>query len=273
MKPPFVSRGSPMSLVRAAQAPMMQPRPTNSYDPALQQEGYMGQSAGPPKLWPEPQLFHEPGGDALSRVLHPAFTVTEHLFRVLPEDSWFSPLLNSRRPFKFQFGSFKVPKSQFFLVLDYEFSPLRQSGVDPFDFVKAESHRFGGFMGFDITVGGRRMSDLFYQLDPAPVQLARASFGAPIGEPRGAAAFNIAAANSFGSPSGEGTSLLPVRPGVQGARGMPFTLIASPDSQVALSCVIFRRITAPLAAIEATMSGYLFEANTMSALLNRVRPR
>ncbi len=240
----------------------------------LVRQGAAGQEAGPPGLGPEPQVVHQPGGQLLNKIQDPAFDTVEYLFRALPEDSWFSPTTSTKRPIKFEFGVFTVPKSQYFLVTDYEFVALRQSGVDPFDFMEAAPYRFSGFMGFDITLDGRRVSNLFYQLDPAPVQFFRQAFAPSFGAaPAPTASFNQAAANSFGAVAGEGTSLLPVRPNVQGSRNMPFTMIAEPGTKVSLSCVIFRRVTAPLAGLQASVSGYSIHSNTMSALLNRMRPR
>lgn len=258
---PLVDRRSPNEFLRDVEA-----------EARLVRQGLAGQQAGPPGFGPEPIVVQQPGGDILNRIQHPGFDVLERLFRVLPEQAWFGAGVNPKRPLKFEFGSFTVPSNSFFLLMDYEFTPLRQSGIDPYDFSYAEDGRFSGFMGFDITVSGRRLSNLFYQLDPAPVTFQRSSFDAPIG-PRGQRAFNSAAANSYGSVSGEGTSLLPVRRNVQGARGLPFTLLAGPNSTVALSCVIFRRVTAPLAGIQATMSGYTIHANAAQALIERVRPR
>jgi hypothetical protein len=244
-----------------------------SQEARLVKSGSAGQQAGPRGFGPEPKLIHSPGGDLLERIQHPAFDTTEYMFRALPEDSWFSPGTNTRRPIKFEFGAFTVPESQNFLVTDYEFVALRQSGVDPFDFVQAAPYRFSGFMGFDITVNGRRMSDLFYQLDPAPVQFQKQSFQSAFDRLAPTGNFNRSAANSFGSVAGEGTSLLPVRPNVQGSRRMPFTIIAEAGSKVSLSAVIFRRVTAPLAGLQASVAGYTIHQNAMIALLNRVRPR
>lgn len=260
---PIIDRRSPADFLRDV-----------SDEQKLVRQGLAGQQAGPPGFGPEPIVVQQPGGDIINKIQHPGFDVFERLFRVLPEQGWFSPGLTPKRPIKFEFGSFTVPSSNFFLLMDYEFTPLRQSGVDPYDFTYAEDGRFSGFMGFDVTVSGRRLSNLFYQLDPAPVSFQRSSFEAPITDPRRrTVAFNSAAANSFGSVSGEGTSLLPVRRNVQGSRGLPFTLLAGPGSTVALSCVIFRRVTAPLAGIQATMSGYTLHSNTALSLLERVRPR
>ena len=263
MNKPIFDRRTPSEFLRDVTA-----------EQKLVRQGLAGQQAGPPGFGPEPITVQQPGGDLLNKIQHPAFDLFEHLFRVLPEQGWFSPSVTPKRPIKFELGSFTVPVSNFFLLTDYEFTPLRQSGVDPYDFVYAEDGRFSGFMGFDITVSGRRLSNLFYQLDPAPVSFSKQSFDvvSTVGGRR-TAAFNSAAANSFASVAGVGTSLLPVRPNVQGSRGMPFTLLAGPGSTVSLSCVIFRRVTAPLAGIQGTMSGYTIHQNTALSLLERIRPR
>lgn len=254
-------------------------RPTHQFlrdvqeEARLVREGTAGQQGAPPGAGAEPLLVHQPGGELLNKIQHPAFDTFEHLFRVLPEEGWFGANVSPKRPIKFEFGSFTVPQSSFFLLTDYEFTPLRQSGVDPYDFMYAEDGRFSGFMGFDILVSGRRVSNLFYQLDPAPVSLAKSSFDPPIGGRGRTVAFNAAAANSYANVAGTGSSLLPVRPTVQGARGMPFTILAGPNSVVSLSCVIFRRVTQPLAGIQARMSGFTIHNNMAMSLLERVRPR
>jgi hypothetical protein len=229
-------------------------------DQRLVRQGLAGQQAGPPGFGPEPLVVQQPGGDILNAVQHPAFETFERLFRVAPEQDWFNARLDARRPVKFDFGEFEVPASSFFLLMDYEFTPLRQSGLDPWDFVYAEEGRFSGFMGFDLTVSGRRLSNLLYQLNPAQQSFTRSPF----------AQVN---ANTYAAVSGDGTSLLPVTSKVQGPRGLPFTLLAGPGSRVALSCVIFRRITAPLSGIQARLSGYQIHQNTALSLIERVRPR
>lgn len=246
----FVNRRNPNELLRDMQA-----------EAKLVRQGLAGQQAGPPGFGPEPLVVQQPGGDLLNAVQHPAFDTFERLFRIAPHQSWFSPSLNPRRPVKFDFGSFTVPDSSFFLLMDYEFLALRQSGVDPFDFVYAEDGRFSGFMGFDVTVSGRRMSNLLYQLEPVG-----ATFG-------GTSPFTAVPSNTYARTSNDGSSLLPVRSRVQGARDLPFTMLAGPGSVVTLSCVIFRRISQPLAGLQASMAGYQIHANTALSLIERVRPR
>lgn len=241
-------------------------------------QGLAGQQAAPWGFGPEPELQHAPGGQLLEGIQHPAFTTVERLFRVLPNDSWTSATRTPENPLTFELGSFKVPSQQIFFVTDYQFSALRQSGVDPFDFVEAAPYRFSGYLGFQIQIGGSDPANVSYQLDPAPQQFQRQSFQGNVPTSiRGASPqqreFNLVQANSFGSVSGAGQSLLPVRPNVQGPRNQPYTRVASPGEQVSLSCTIFRRIMAPLAGIQGIVSGYAIHQNAATALLNRVRPR
>jgi hypothetical protein len=244
------------------------PSPESTY---FVQGGREGQSAGPSGLGQEPQLFHQPGGDIVEGLVHPTFGIIERLFRKLPEESFFLPSVSARKPVQFGIGSFQVPESTAFWLWDYEFSIYRPSGIDPGDTIKAAEGRFSGFMGFDITFNGRRLSDLRYELDPTPITLQREEFENFLAP--SASAFTQQAANSFASTASPGLSLLPVRSQVQGARDAPFVLIAENGTDVALSCVIFRPITSPIAFVEGRMGGYLVQDQTASALVNRVRPR
>lgn len=236
-----------------------------------------GQQAGVPGFGPAPALYHQPGGDLVSDLQHPAFTTFERLRRKLPEEGWFNPNLDPRHPVQFSIDAFEVPKDMALWLFDYEFSVYRQSGIDPGDFIRAEDGRFSNQIGFDINISGRRPSNLSYQLDPSPVTFERPAFAPPIGTAvgalGGASAFNSSAANSFASTTNVGTSLLPARQNVQGARDKPFTFVVEQGAVVTLNCVIFNTIRAPLAAIEGRHAGYLIHVNTSSSLLARVRPR
>lgn len=234
---------------------------------------HFGQEAGVPGMGRAPALQHQPGGRVVQDLLHPSFSIFEQLYRVLPEEGWFSPLVSPTTPVQFQLGAFEVPRNQALWLTDYEFSVYRPSGVDPGDFVQAAQGRFSNVLGFDITISGQRDANLSYQLDPVPVVLQRQEFEAPIGNPRSPAAFNRAAANSFASTAGPGTSLLPVRRQTQGPEGGPFTFVVGEGSQVALNCVIFNTVPSPLSAIQGRHAGYLLHQNVSEALLNRIRPR
>lgn len=241
----------------------------------LRREGLVGQEAGPPGLGAEPALTHEPGGDIVRDLQHPAFTTIERLFRKLPEGAWFAPGVSPTNPVQFEVGSFTVPPNQAFWLFDYQFTVMRPSGIDPFDWQAAAPGRFGGFMGFDLTVDGIRSSDLAYELNPSAVAPVRTAFFPPVSDPRLAPPeeFNLAQTNAFASTASAGTSLLPVRPNVQGARGEPFTIIVNAGGVVSLSCVIFRPISSPLSAVQGRVAGYLIHEQTSSALVQRLRPR
>jgi hypothetical protein len=237
-----------------------------------------GLGTGPPLANEEPEVMHLPGGSVISQIMqHPAFETVEALDRVLPEASFFSPTVSPNRPFTFEVLAYEVPAGQDLWFSDYTFAVLRLSGVDPGDFVYAEAGRFSGVMGFDVQVSQKRPSDLRFQLDPRPIPLERPTFTQAAGAfgvpPASADAFDAAAAQSFGSTSGQGSSLLPVRPQVQGPRTGPFTIIVGEGQTVSLSCTLFRPLLSPIAAIEARLAGFTIHTNMSRTLLNRLRPR
>jgi hypothetical protein len=250
-------------------------KPSHQMVPSQAARALFGQEAGTPGQGAPPSLVHAPGGALVEGLLHPSFSILERLYRVLPDEGWFSPAVSPTRPIQFELGSFLVPENQSLWLFDYEFTVFRPSGVDPGDFVAAAAGRFSNVMGFDVTISGSRASNLAYGLDPAPVSLTRQAFAAPPSPfgPTPTADFNRAAVNSFASTASPGTSLLPVRSTVQGPRDAPFTLVARQGSQVSLSCVIFNTVTAPIAAIQGQLAGYLLHTNLSESLLNRVRPR
>ena len=238
-----------------------------------------GQGVGPPGTGREPDLVHEPGGEALFGLQPDGFNTIEELYRTLPDDSWFLSTVTPSSPIQFEIGAFQVPQSQNYWMFDYEFSLFRFSGVDAGDMIKAERGRFSGVLGFDLTINGQRPSHLLYQLDPQPAQIQKSSFGP---NPQGnasavpvnnVAAFNRSSASSFAAAASQGLSVLPVRRQVQGAAGVPFTMVVRENERVALSIVIFKRIKTPIAAVEARHGGYLLQSNLSQSLIQRVRPR
>lgn len=227
-----------------------------------------GQSwAGPPGTGPEPTLVHEPGGDVMRRLQHPAFKTIEQMRRAGPpaNGSWFHPSVSSKNLVQVDLLSYTVPRGQQLWIFDYEFTIYRQSGLDPAGLVVAEEGRFATTIGFDVTVNGSRMGALLYGLEPVPTGLpGAASSTAPQ-----AAGSN---ASYLGTPT-QGLSLLPARSAVQGARGMPFTLIAEEGSRVVLTAVIFNRLRCTVGAIEGKFGGYLVGTNFANSLVARMRPR
>ena len=242
-------------------------------------EGF-GQTSGPPDLGPAPDVWHQPGGEWTTKILHPALQLADREFRVLPEEGWFDPSVSFDRPIIVPLGALNVPENLVLFMNDYRFFVMRPSGLDPSDFLEAAAGRFSGVMGFDIQINGQRFGDLLYQLDPVPQQLTSQAFEPPIAANPPAesaravpAQFNRATANSFASAAGVGTSLLPLQSNVQGPRNQPFTFIAGPASVVSLKAVIFRPITSPISAVAGKVSGHYLAQNTALAIINRIRPR
>lgn len=273
--PSGIHRAAAMLLADQQKIPVPSRRPDYH-----QSDGYYGLGTGPPGMGEAPPLMHQPGGDLLLGIEHPAFKTVERLYRVLPDIGFYSPSLSPRAPFAFELGAFSVPDQMQLWLTDYSFGVLRLSGIDPGDYVYAEDGRFSGQMGFDVTINRYRYSDLAFQLDPQPIPLNPPGFdrqatfepfsGAVAAEPN---QFTAAAFESFASTAGPGDSLLPVRQAVMGPRQGPFTIVVDQNQRVGLGCVVFRRLLSPIAAIEGRLAGFLIHTNLGSALLERVRPR
>lgn len=240
--PDFMGRDEAARLVRGALGP-----------PGRIEEGPPGMGEVPPAL------VHEPGGDVMRRLQHPAFTTLERMQRIGPPTSgaWFSPQVSLSNTVQFELVNFEVPRGQQAWVFDYEFQVYRQSGVDPGDIVKAEEGRYSSSIGFDVTVDGQRIGAIQYGLVPVP-------------QP---STFRPVPPSFEQGTATQGRSLLPARLLVAGARGAPFTVIANEGQRVVLTCVIFRRLRTAVAAIEGRLGGYLVATNFAQALVNRMRPR
>jgi hypothetical protein len=215
----------------------------------------------------------QPGGDVLKAYKAEDFTPWERLFRILPDEGWFSPRVRPARPITVELGSYTVPAGRTLWLMDYSFSVYRPSGIDPGDFIRAEQGRFSNQLGFDLTVSGKRPSDIKYELDPHPDSPNRTAFAPVVAANQRAGVFNRSAANAYAVTAGPGSSLLPVRRAVQGAEGHPFTMLVIANQVVALSLVIFNRLRAPLSAVEGRGGGYLLDQTLSNHLIRSVRPR
>lgn len=260
MRPGELRNAVPTVLPYGQAAQALRVQPPNGYMPGM----------GSPT-----ENFHQPGGDTLNRLLHPSFIPMERMNRVLPEESWFDSGIGPESPVQFEILSFQVPKNLTLWLFDYEFTVYLQSGLDPFDFVPAMRQRFSGQMGFDLQVGAnKRLGNLIYQLDPAPVPTTKFVNTIPFGgSTTSHAAFDNAAAANFSSVASQGSALLPVRSEVQGPRNGVFTLIGEETEQISLQCVIFRALTTPIACIEAKFGGYLLNDQVSRAIISRMRPQ
>jgi hypothetical protein len=261
-------------LVDSGKLPSAQRAPLGS-----RTDGQFGLGDGPPGMLKPTPSTHQPGGRLLLDLQGDVFRTVERLKRNLPEEGFFSDTLSPTSPFEWTILAYQVPVGQQLWLTDYSFSVGRQSGIDAGDFVYAEEGRFSGVLGFDVTINGMfRTSDLEYGLDPTAIPRTRAEYNAPTQATDLLPAanqdqFDASASESFASTAGPGTSLLPVRPNVQGPRGGPFTMVISEGDYVALRCVVFRPVRTPIAFIEGRLAGFTLHTNVSRALIQRMRPQ
>lgn len=217
----------------------------------------------------------EAGGNLTSQMLHPSIIPFEQLYRRLPEEGMYNPLVNPQNPFTFELGAFQVPPRMSLLIFDLRPDVYRFSGVDPGDFVPLEERRFGSLMGFDLTIDQNRKGEVSFELDPVAIQRTsqQAFPNQNLHQPSANASQQaVAAANSFASSSGAGTALLPQRPTRFGALNIPFTLYARSGQTVQVRCVIFRPIPAPIAFVEYDLAGVLVPEMWATNMAEAIKP-
>jgi hypothetical protein len=269
------------ALVRqAAQEGVAPPPGYQVGSPAQLKQAWPGSTgAGVPGMAGEPLAQHVPGGNLVGQVLHQGASPIERFFNKLPEEGWFAAQVSPSRPVQVDLGSFTSPNGQSFWLFDYEFQVFVQSGVDPGDVKPAETGRFFGVLGFDITFNGSRLANLRYEIDPGPSVFTKSGFqqGGTPGNPLGVrlpppSAFALATANSFAA-AGPGLSLLPVWDKLYGPRQGPFSVQVQEGATVTLSAFIFHPLPAPIASISGRLAGFLIGSNVSNTLVNRVRLR
>lgn len=221
------------------------------------------------------QRFVEAGGNLTSQILHPSITPFEQLYRRLPEEGMFAATVTPSNPFVFELGAFQVPAKMALLLFDIRPDIYRFSGVDAGDYVPVESRRFSSIMGFDLTVDQKRTGEVSFQIDPVAIQTStqQAFNNNNNTHPQAnAGQFAIGQANTFASPAGAGTALLPQRPERYGALDIPFTIVAQAGQVVQARCVIFRPVPTPIAFIEYDIAGVLVPQYWFANIAEVVKP-
>jgi len=198
----------------------------------------------------------EAGGDLASQVLPKAVTPFELMWRALPEEGMFSPLVSPSNPFAFELGAYTVPSRMTLLVFGLRPDIYRFSGVDPGDFVPVEERRLGSIMGFELLVDKQHPGNIDFQIDPVPIQ--RTSQQAFPTTQANAGQFARANAGAAANASGSSNMILPQRPDRYGPPApIPFTLYVESGQTVQARCLIFRPVPIPLAFIEFDLTGIL----------------
>lgn len=208
------------------------------------------------------------GGDLVSNLVTPETQIVKWGWRLLPEESMFSSAVNPRSPLQFQLGAFVVPAASNLWLFDHECNVYRFSGLDPLDWVLAERGRYNGSMAFDLNVGGRRIGNLRFELDPHPITPGRQEYVVTMPE---SGEFNRAAYNSFAAATAAGMAVFPPGEERAGPRNGPFCIVVEEKISVSIDCVVWRRLTSPIACIEGLIAGYLVDAQTSRQLVAEAR--
>jgi len=248
-----------------------------------------------------------PAGGALAGLLlHDSMIPFQFLFRVLPDPGIHTATRS--QPCIMTLGAFTVPHQQSLLLTEYRFRLYRFDGLIPGDAVPLEDRRLSLEIGNTVPINGFvQRSNLRAQIIPGPLPPATqtmfqpnpnpgtpgdasrpagqvAAFPGTIPDPYAVSSpitsslaaapvtFPIVNPNQF-VMSGAGSSLIPnSNDPTQGSERMPYTMYVPEDATVSLQTTAFAPVRIPLAFIEGVLSGFLMEARTMQALLEKVRP-
>lgn len=215
-----------------------------------------------------------PGGALYQISQHPAVETFERQYRVLAEDSMFSPELSPQRPFTFEIGSYRVPNSMALALYDYEFTAGAFSGVSAGNTVPLEEGSFSTVWGFDITINESRPVNATYELDPVPIVGGKRAYQEPtVTTTRSPVQqFDIDASNSFAAAGASARATLPFRTNRSGPRQGPWTQVAPQGSSVSVKCIIFQPLPQPIPYVQACIRGYLMPVTVLDIFMKNIQP-
>lgn len=218
------------------------------------------------------------GGQLASYITPTAIVPLEFLWRTLPPEGVFTA--TPQAPVQFDLGSFRVPQSQGFVLLDYRFDIYRPSGAAAGDFVPLEENRLPTQVGWNIRSNANIQGNYHYELNPAPAAESSAAYrsnanpgfipGGPA-QPATDDQFAIARAQQAQAASGD-LSLMPQRHHRQGLLHVPAPWLLHSNESITTSCHIFRGVQIPLAFFEASIFGFLLPDNDLLEIQKALAP-
>ena len=207
---------------------------------------------------------------------HPELEDFEQMFRVEPDDSWFSPDRSPNSPVQFEIGAVTTGDNQMLLIYDYSVQVFGFSGINVHDFEPLEDGRHSGALGYVLRINGRSPGALHYRLDPVSPNLRpiavqlQGAWPNPTSIP-GPDPYARALADQFASSAGFGAAIHPQTPGRFGAHNAKFTLYVQPNQALDVTGVIFNMIESPIAFVQARISGYVCSVNLGNKILADMR--
>jgi hypothetical protein len=211
------------------------------------------------------------GGLLDTYAMDPNSVPLEYVFRKLPPLGLFTA--TSQRPVRFKMGSFEVPNSMTFLMLDTWYAIFRPSGVVPDDFVLLEDRRLSTSIGWDITVSSKHQGNFHYESIPSPVIPLGSQFN-PVPQ-TGIATddqFNTARQASNQVPGGGALAMSPQRHHRDGLMQVPYSWVAQSNEIVEMFAIAFNPVPIPVAFFESSITGVLLSSNAATEFLKGTRP-
>jgi len=247
------------------------------------------------------------GGALASHLLHPDVVPFQRVYRKLPSPGLYVATRN--KPYQAIMGAFTVPPELTLALQGAVIRPYRFDSLAPGDAVPLERRRLSLSLAYDLNFSNMaRKGNISAELIPAPDDQANnvafpnlPSQGTgfaplPTVSPNGGSsvpalttAYTVAAGQ--GTPNGAPAQATPVSPGQyvitasaggallpqtqdpkQGPVDMPFTYLVEEGTSVTLWLAAFAPVRIPLAFVEAELTGYLIAKQSLTALLQRMRP-
>ena len=240
----------------------------NAFDLSRVQGSNPGLSVGP-VAQPQPAATitrvqtvraQKPGGEILGYVQSQDLLYFEQLYRIIAPNGIFNATPD--KPVTFTMGSFRVPRSQVLVVVDYSFQIFRFSGASPNEYLPLESQRLSTQVSWDIKVDEKRPGSLSYQLVPQPQTASAAQFSPPnLLAPPQSWEFDQQRAVEQQGPAGAALSMMPQRHYRDGLVKLNNNYVARSGQSLVVTCSVFNKVPLPVAFFEANVMGILFPQN------------
>lgn len=218
------------------------------------------------------------GGQLSSYITPTAIIPLEFVWRKLPPDGIFTATPST--PVQFDLGSFQVPQSQGFVLLDYRFDIYRPSGCAAGDFVPLEANRLPTQVGWNLRSNANIQGNYHYELNPSPAAEASPAYqsnpnpgfipGGP-SQPATDDRFQAARYQQVQAASGD-LSMMPQRHHREGLLHVPAPWLLHSNQSITPSCHIMRGVQIPIAFFEAEIFGFLLPDNDLLELQKALAP-
>lgn len=207
---------------------------------------------------------HAPGGEMLGYLQSEQILYFEQLYRKLPVDGLYNA--TPSKPVTIVMGSFRVPRSQVLVILDYNFDIYRFSGAFAGDYVPVENNRLSTQVGWDITVNANRQGAVQYQIIPGVPTQSQQPYGpTAVGSTAQDWEFELVRSAELQGPAGPALSMMPQRHHRSGLVKASNNYVVRSTGDLIVTCSVINRIPTPIAFFEANVMGILMPQSVYDA--------